>query len=76
MDTTDVNYEPGAEYLYTHIRPSNTDTIIGNNVTVTYSGYITATNVTASQVNVKGTGEVWQLIPTSTGLELVCVPVT
>ena len=76
MDTTDIDYEPGAEYLYNHIRPSNTDTIIGSNVTVTNNGYITAANVTVSQVNVKGTGAVWQWIPTSTGLELVCAPVT
>jgi len=76
VDTTDVNYESGAEYLYNHIRPSYKDTIIGNNMTVTYDGYVTAANVTASQVNIKGTGAVWRWIPTSTGLELVCAPTT
>lgn len=76
MDTTDVDYEPGAEYLYSHIRPSYKDTIIGNDMIVTYDGYVTAANVTVSQVNVKGTGAVWQWIPTSTGLELVCAPTT
>ena len=76
MDTTDPDYDPGDEYLYSHIRPSYKDTIIGNNMTVTRNGYVTATNVTASQVNVEGTDAVWQWIPTSTGLELVCAPVT
>lgn len=82
VDTTDVDYTEGSEYLYNHIRPSDTDTIIGNNVTVSYNGDIAASNVTttanvsAAQVNINGTGAVWQWIPTSTGLELVCAPTT
>lgn len=82
MDTTDSGYEPGAEYLYNHVRPSGTDTIIGNDVTVSYDGDIAASNVTATtnvsaaQVNINGLLATWQWVPTSIGLELIWAPAT